>query len=224
MVLKQLQERYILMVGYKWLDEDEVHVLSLPDYKGYKPGKDCDKALCQDLWDLFDEADIVVAHNGNSFDIKMANAQFIKHGFDPYSYFRSIDTKLEAKKIGRFNSNSLDNLGQSFGVGRKVKHQGFDMWEGCIAGLEKDWKDMAKYCKGDVLLLEKVYLVLRKWMDRHPNVGLLSGLSHACTKCGSTRLTKRGVRWTNVSLAQRFRCKDCRGYSHTKFVSVSETR
>ena len=45
----------------------------------------------------FGEAHIVVAHNGQAFDIKKINSRLAVHGFDPPSQYKIIDT-LEKNK------------------------------------------------------------------------------------------------------------------------------
>ncbi|MFN6965224.1 MAG: ribonuclease H-like domain-containing protein [Pyrinomonadaceae bacterium] len=223
--LKHVMERYILSVAYKWLGEDEVRVMSIRDYKGYKPLRDCDRGLVKDLWKLFDEADIIVGHNLDSFDIKMANSRFLKYGFDPPSFYRTIDTKVQAKRYFRQNSNKLDDLGNFLGVGRKMKHQGFDMWVDCMSGVPEAWDEMLAYNKQDVLLLERVYLKMRAWMTQHPNLNVLMNRDLGCSKCGSLNVVFRGdVVWTNMSRAKRYYCKDCRGYSQSQYKKVSSMR
>jgi DNA polymerase elongation subunit (family B) len=81
-VLAHVREWYALAWCAKWLDGKPIS-RSLPDYAKYKPGSIDDKALCRELWELLDRADIVIAHNGDSFDIKKMNARFLIHGFGP---------------------------------------------------------------------------------------------------------------------------------------------
>lgn len=159
-----------------------------------------------------DEADIIVAHNGDSFDIKKINCRFIVNKLYPPSPYRTIDTKKEAKKVAAFDSNSLNNLGLDMDEGEKIKHRGFEMWEGCMAGKQSDWNDMKRYNKKDVDLLERIYLRLRPWMKNHPDIRLnsqhhrrLSG----CRSCGKSHVIKRGLHATKSGTFQRLQCQDC---------------
>ena len=107
-------------------------------------------------------------------------------------------------------SNKLDMLGQLLGLGRKVPHEGFELWRKCMKGDLKAWAKMVKYCKGDVRLLEKVYLRLLPYMGQHPNYGTYTDTDKPeCPKCGSTKLQRRGFAYTSVSKFQRFRCNKC---------------
>lgn len=221
-VLSHVKEWYVLAWCAKWLDGKPVS-RSLPDYKGYKPGSTDDKALCRELWHILDEADVVIAHNGNSFDIKKMNARFLVHGFGPPSFFAKIDTKLVAKRYFRHNSNKLDDLGKLLGVGRKVVHTGFQLWLDCMAGDSRAWNLMVKYNRQDVLLLERVYLKLRPWMESHPNMNVLLNRDAGCTKCGSKNIQHRGWRFTPTGRQKRWQCNDCKGYStgiHVKTTNI----
>lgn len=211
-VIAHVQESYLLSVAYKWLGDADVQVMSLPDYRGYKPNTPCDKGLAKDLWKLFDEADVIVAHNGDAFDIKKANTRFIYHGFDPPSDYRTVDTLKLAKRFFRFNSNKLDDLGNYLGIGRKVPHTGFSLWLGCLNGDRGSWDLMCKYNMGDVELLENVYFKLRTWYGaKHPNLATMAG-KVGCPVCKSEQSQKRGFSYTNLMKVQRLQCKSCNTY------------
>jgi uncharacterized protein YprB with RNaseH-like and TPR domain len=204
---------YMLTFAYKWLGDKKTYVKSLPDYPLYKKDKHNDRDLVKDLWKLFDEADIVIAHNGASFDVKKTNARFMKHRLPPPSPYKILDTKLEAKKYLKMDSNKLDDLGDYFNVGRKINTGGFELWLGCEAGDKKSWKKMCDYNIQDVILLEKVYLKLLPYITKHPNVSVIKGNHLGCPNCGSYHTQKRGVNNSKgskgVIIKQRYQCQDC---------------
>jgi RNase_H superfamily len=206
-VIRFMQQTCICTFVAKWLGEKRVIAKSLPHYAGYLPGSYDDKALVHDLWKLFDEADVLVAHNGIDFDVKVANARFLKHGFGPPSPFKTICTKREMKKVARVNSNRLDDLGEYFNFGRKIKTD-FDLWQGCIEGQMKSWRTMLRYNVKDVILLEKLYLRLRPWMKTHPN----AGIDAACPKCGSKKIQWRGLGMSSTTHYRKFQCQSCNGW------------
>ena len=201
-----LEEPYMISFAWKWLGEDKVHVRSLPDYPTfYKKNKKNDLALVQELWKLFDEADVIIAHNGNSFDQKWTYARFIVNGCVPPSPAKYIDTKLVAKAKFRFNSNSLNNLGKYFGCGQKLDTGGIQLWVDCIENdLRSAWKTMTDYNKQDVVLLEQVYLKMLPFITNHPDMNVVNESRGSCTNCGSTHLQKRGKK-----MYQRLQCMDC---------------
>lgn len=173
-----------------------------------------EEVLVRRLHQLFDEADIVIAHNGDQFDQKMMNAKYIQFGLQPPSPYRSIDTKKVAKRYFRFNSNKLDDLGALLGLGRKVQTGGFSLWLGCMNNDTKAWKTMLRYNRQDVLLLEKVYLKLRPWIENHPALNVIDDIQNGCPKCGSTKMHRRGTRKVNkTTTVQRYQCQKCGGWS-----------
>ena len=113
------------------------------------------------------------------------------------------------RKYFKFDSNRLDDLGQYLGVGRKLKHIGFALWLLCMQGDAKSWRQMKRYNKQDISLLERVYYLLRAWATNHPNVN--QGGS-ACPTCGSTDVQKRGWSYTLLRQKRRFQCNNCHGW------------
>lgn len=196
----------------------------LPDYKGYKPGGD-DKALVADVWKLLDEADMVVAHNGISFDIKKLNARFIAHGMKPPSPYAVVDTKREVKNVAGFSSNKLDWLCQQLDLGRKLeKPGGWELWLRCMAGEKAAWKIMLEYNRHDVVLLEKLYNLLAPWI-KQPNANLYddSGVHCSNPACGSKRLQRRGTARNRTRAYARFQCLDCGAWSRATHSEEKRT-
>jgi uncharacterized protein YprB with RNaseH-like and TPR domain len=205
-----MHDWFMLSFSWKVLGEKTTHVKGLIDYPGYKSKKDNDKKLMQDIWKVLDEADIVIGHNLDRFDIRKINARFLIHGLPPPSPYRTVDTLKISRKAFKFNSNSLDDLGHSLGLGRKLKHIGFALWLGCMNGDKKSWDVMLRYNALDVDLLEKVYFTMRPWATSHANVN--RGDRDACPKCGSKDILKRGFNYTLYTTTQRFQCKSCHGW------------
>lgn len=203
---------YGQVIGYsaKWY-KGKQETKTLIDYKGYKPGKIDDKLIVKDIHKLIDEADVVITQNGVSFDMKYLNTRFMKHNLGPPSPYKNIDTKIEAKKYLRLPSNKLDDMGEYFEIGRKLEHEGFNLWLKCIKGDKKAWKLMADYNAQDVLLTEKMYDKLRPFMKTHPDVSNHSKVI-ACPKCNSTERHARGYSYTNSAKYQRYVCLSCNGW------------
>src|SRR5690606_37792378 len=136
-----------LCFAYKWLGEKKIHAHALPDYKDYKKDTCSDHNLAKELHNLFSEADVVVAHNGDNFDQKMANAMFARHKLGPPSPYKTIDTLKVSRKNFKFPSHHLDSIGEQLHIGRKLKHNGFPLWLACEAGDPVAYKTMVKYNK-----------------------------------------------------------------------------
>jgi DNA polymerase elongation subunit (family B) len=207
-------EQYFLSFAYKRLGERKVHSFALPDFKGYKPGSEDDEQLVRALWKIFDEADILIAHNGDAFDVKKANARFAYYNLKPPSPYKTVDTLKVARRYFKFTSNKLDELANYLGYGRKLAHTGFHLWKGCMTGDPKSWKHMVAYNKQDVVLLEKIYKHFLPWMTNHPS--FIDKLTD-CPNCNSTHLQRRGEGFNKLGKYQRVQCMDCGAWSQTKY-------
>jgi hypothetical protein len=220
-VLAYEREWYLLCVSYQWSDEAEVNVVSLLDFPDlYAADPEDDTGVANALWQLMDEADITIAHNGNQFDNKKAAARFIIHGWVPPSPFRSIDTLTVARQKFKFNSNTLGDLGWTLGLGEKAETGGFGLWAGVMRGDMDSWAKMIAYAKQDTVLLAKVYERLKPWMTNHPNLGMYSNEEHVCPTCGSSTLMKRGTKVTNTTTYQQWQCNTCHAYSRSRTKAV----
>lgn len=204
------EDWYMMCFAYKWLGDKNTKAHALPEYTTYKKNKSDDKQLVSALWRLFNEADIIIGHNGDKFDIKKANARFLAHGLTPPSAYRTIDTVKVARKYFAMNSNKLNEIGKYLKIGQKIDTGGFQLWIDCMAGDLKAWDRMVKYNKQDVALLEKVYLTLRPWIKGHPNLNVVED---GCPSCGADTLQKRGFGYTQTGTYQRFQCTTCAAWS-----------
>lgn len=200
----------MLCFSIKWLGKNKVETYSLPDYDTFKKNKEDDTELVMKLWELMSKADIIVAHNGDSFDIRKSNERMILAGLKPPEPYKTVDTLKLARKHFKFPSNKLDDLAKDLALGRKLPHTGFHLWKGCMAGDRRSWNLMKRYNKQDVILLEKVYLKLRPW-GAHPNLNVYNQ-TNKCPRCQSNKIEKRGFAYTNVKKHQRYYCRECMGW------------
>lgn len=210
-IIKFKEHWFILSYSAKWFNGKQT-TRGLIDYPRYRNHKHSDKAIVKDMWDLFDKADILIAHNGDQFDIKKVSAKFSYHGLPPPSPYVTVDTKKIAKRYFGFLSNSLDDLGDYLRLGRKVHHEGFELWEKCMAGDSSAWRRMKKYNAQDVLLLERIYQRFLPFMKNHPNMGAWTK-NRVCPKCGSVNVHSRGYEIVPSGRYQRLQCHSCGAWS-----------
>lgn len=219
--LKQLQHHgYMMSYAAKWLDEDAII------YEETRT--EDDSHLVRSLAQLLDSADMVIAHNGERFDIPTVRNRCVVHGIRPWSPIKVIDTLRVAKKEFRFESNSLAFLANYLGVEEKDSHKnfpGFELWAECIAGNPEAWEEMQKYNIQDVLTLEAVYRKLLPWMRQHPNVAVFEEREDVlCPKCGSDHVQFRGYAYTNVGKYRKFQCQSCGGWGRTRFTEYPKDK
>lgn len=209
-VIKLLQDFQVLTIAWKWLGEKKIHCLGQDDFKDYKPGKINDRSLLQAFHPIISEADVVVAHNGDQFDVKKLNARMIVQGLKPYSPVKQYDTKKAAKRIGGFTSNRLGRLASDMDVARKGDPGGFGTWEGCLAGDPKAWAKMKKYNKLDLPPLEDIYKVLAPWDKQSPALNVIADRPESCPNCLSDKIQSRGLSTpTKVGRKRRYQCTNC---------------
>lgn len=214
------QEWYILSVAWKWLGEKSVKCKTIFDY-----GERSDEKLVKEtLHPLLDQADIVVGHNAQAFDNRKALARCLYWQLSPPSPFQTIDTYLISRHHFAFNSHSLNTLCRQLSLGTKLDNGGFETWLGCLRGDAKAFERLKRYNKQDIVLLEKLYLRLRPFMPRHPNVAAYDGRPMACPKCGGGPLQARGRYLTARTVGTRYQCQACGGYcsSRTRNKTLNE--
>jgi len=216
-----MSDWFMLTWSAKWHHEPEMYGDRL--YSQEALDQD-DKRIMYSLWKLLDEADVVIGHNGDKFDIPKINTRFVLNGMSPPSPYRSVDTLKIAKRKFKFSSNRLDYLGQLLGVGRKIDTGGFQLWTRCMQGEDAALQEMLDYNQQDVLLLEDVYDKLMPFASIHPShTAAQEDLDDpTCPKCGSDDLHKRGYAYTNMSKFQRFRCNDCSSWSRSRINERSK--
>jgi len=196
--------RELLSVSYKWLGEKKVTCIT-------RQGEKTDQKLSKKIAKLLEQADITIAHNGDSFDRKVVKARLIYWNLPPIKVNSSVDTKEAATRYFSFTGNSLGDLCHFFGFGEKLATPGISLWLGCMANDGASWKKMVEYNKHDVSLLEKVYKRMRPWIENHPNITKLmhEEPNGKCPDCSSKKITRNGHRVTAASLLQRWSCHGC---------------
>jgi uncharacterized protein YprB with RNaseH-like and TPR domain len=145
----------MLCFGARWLGSKKVIFKSV-----HHDGKE---AMLEELHELMEEADVLVGWNSASFDHKHINREFLENGMLPPSPVKDLDLMSVTKANFMFPSNKLDYVAQKLEVGAKVKHSGFRLWLGCMAGDKDSWKEMKKYQIQDVNLLIDLYDILLPW-------------------------------------------------------------
>lgn len=197
----------IICASYKWIGDDEVQFVS-----EFHDGRE---EMILKLWELVDEAQVLLGYNNSGFDNKWLNSEFISYGMQPPSPYQTIDLYQTIKQNTQFPSKKLAYVAPSLIEDTKVSHTGFDLWIGCLNGDPESWEIMREYAIKDTELLEPLYLKLRPWIKNHPNTGLYSGDDFCCPACGSADIQYRGYTFSGASKFRRIRCKDCGKWSRT---------
>ena len=182
-----------------------------------------DDEIVGQLVQLLDEADLVIGHNVEAFDCHTINGRALVAGISPPSPYKIVDTYKSARREFKFEKNSLEYLCEVLNCKhKKLSHKkfpGFELWVECLAGNEEAWEEMRDYNIMDTFSVRDVYKKMRPWIRNHPNVAVhLEIDGHACPKCGSTHVQRRGYAYTNSGKYQRFRCNSCGGWARSRYT------
>ena len=201
-----IQERAIICICYKWEGEDEVHSLQWD--------RGDDRELVKEFSEVAAEADEMVAHNGNKFDLKWFNTRNLIHNLPPIPQYKTVDTLTIARKHFYLNSNRLDYLGKILLREGKI-NTNFDLWKRiCLDNEPSAMREMVQYCKKDVELLERIWRKLAPYDTPKTHAGVFAGLDRwTCPHCASENVKVSKTRPTPKGIVQKqMQCKDCHRY------------
>ena len=215
-----LEHSYMLSFSAKWLGEEEIFY--------YDAEYHTEKFLLGKMNELLEMADAVVAHNGRRFDVPKIRGRSLVHDLDIPSPYKVIDTCAIARREFGFESNSLEYLATVLGCTPKKKHKkfpGFELWLECLRKNPAAWAEMREYNIQDIITLEEIYLKMRPYDTRHPNVAVYEESEELmCVKCGSEDLHPRGWAHTNVGKYRRYRCSGCGGWNRGRFTEYPKDK
>ena len=197
------KEKKIICISYKWQYEDKVHTLD------WRMGE---KKMIKEFVKILGESQEAIGHNANHFDIKVLRTRAIYHGVLMFPNYRTLDTLTKSRAYFNFASNKLDYIGKFLNVGRKLDHEGFELWEKVVAGDEKALSHMIKYCEQDVILLEDTFFVLNPFISHNNNFAVLTGGEKwECPECTSKNVKMFRTFSTPMGVIRReMKCNDCK--------------
>lgn len=202
-----IKERSIICICYKWEDEKQVHSLSWDKNQS-------DKKLLQEFIKVANQADELVGHNGDKFDLPWVRTRCLYHRIELFPKYVTIDTLKLSRRQFRFNSNRLDYIASFLGIGKKIKTD-FNLWKDIVLNkCEKSMAKMIDYCKQDVKLLEQVHKELRLHDTPKTHYGVvLSNDKRLCPECASNNVIISKTRITAGGTKQiQYKCNDCGKY------------
>lgn len=200
---EQIKEvSYILCWSAQWYGESAIAYREV--LTRHRPRK----AMLLGMHALLDQADIIIHFNGCKFDIPVLNKEFVKHKITPPSPYKQIDLYRVVKAMFRFESNKMTAIAKQLGIEEKLKHDGFQLWVGCMEGDKKCWQTMKAYNQHDVKMLDELYTLLIPWIPNHPKMNL--DHPEACPRCGTKgTLQGRGTYVTSTLTYRRYYCRAC---------------
>jgi hypothetical protein len=211
-----IKEKSIITFAYKWAGEKTTKVVTALDFQGTKKDPYNDKGLVEFITGVLNEADYVVGHYSDKFDMRFIRARALINNCIAPAPVATIDTYKLAKKYFHLNANRLDYIGKLLGLGGKSK-SGWDLWEKSAQGDLEAIKKMAAYNKRDVELLEAVFLKMLPHVESNLNQRLFTDkTTSVCHNCGSDKIQKRGTIVNKLTKRQRYFCTSCGSWHSEK--------
>lgn len=197
--------------------------LDLKKYDLLSYDDDADRELLVKFSKVYNNADLIVAHNGKSFDIAVLTARIIRYQLPPLRTI-AIDDTYKMTKMFRFNSHKLDYLSSVLLNDRKIKTT-FQLWVDICRGKKQALKDMVAYCDKDVALLPPLYKLLLPYVDSVLNRAHFTEdkSQRTCVACGGHNLEARGYKYTKVGSYRQYKCYDCGSWKTRERKSLATT-
>lgn len=219
---QMVEDISMMSFAVKWLGQRDAFYA---DMKGAGSYMRQDRKLLKPLHRLLSDIDMVVAHNGQRFDLPQICARMAERHFSPLPPIRVIDTLLLNKGVFGFSSQSLKHISPKFTTDSKSDHAlfpGFKLWRSCLEDNPAAWDECKAYNLTDVTSLEEVYMRLRGWYKGAPNMGPYIKADEGelvCRVCGSKdmRDTKK-KRHTQIGTYHRYQCNDCGAWSRGRYL------
>jgi len=198
---------YILCIGYKWAHEAKPHIIRIDETKEGRKHVTDDIGVLKEFSKVYEEADIVVHHFGQYYDIPFIQTRRLMKGLKPMPVTAQVDTWRIAKKRLKFHSNRLDAILSALKCPYAKTQLKGDMWIEAMAGNRKALDYVVDHCRQDVLALEWVYNHIKAVWDQHPRT-VLSKDDSKCPLCGGKGNSK-GLRASAKHQYRRVVCVDC---------------
>lgn len=210
----------ILCIGYKWLGEKKVTILTITDYASFEKDPTNDKQLVKDFLKVYNSADMTVAYNGVLFDRPYILAKVLEYGLEVPPSIPMQDPYFAVKSNLRISRKSLAVVEELLGLEEQKTRVLRKVWKRAATGHIPSIRYVIQHCKKDVLVLEEAYLRLRPLMRTHFRLG--EDLGH-CRFCNSDNLQSRGKSISKVKGAQRrVQCLDCAAWDTRTLKEVEK--
>ena len=202
-------ESHIICFAAKWHKNKKIEFSST--------WEDGHVEMMEHLWDLMDDADVVVGFNSKKFDVKKINMEFLKLGWEQPSPYDQIDLYQQIGKTFGPSSKKMKHVLKELGLDEKEENSGMKLWMGVMNENKKDQAKMKSYNRQDVICTEELYDRMLGWITPHPNWGLYvedadDPENPVCPSCGERNMKKHKVRRTRTRVYQQWQCQSCGAY------------
>lgn len=216
-----VQDWHLLTWSAKWIFSGEIISMGLTSEEAKRHD---DRRIVSEMWKILNQADIVIGHNSDSFDIRRLNTRFLIHGLPPVKPYKSIDTYKVAKQYFSFSSSKLDYVNECLDLPQK-DHTDLKLWIDCFYGNADALKEMETYNRNDVEILEDLYLKVRPFIRNHPNLNLWTGENvSVCPNCASEKLNWDELYYTDTGYYKGYVCLNCGAHGRSRQIETPKEK
>lgn len=133
---------------------------------GWKKGfRGNDKETVQQIAGVLADHDLLVAHNGNRFDVPFVRTRLLRWGLPRLPELKLVDPMLIAFRKLRLRSNGLGNISDHLGISDRKTPLYLSLWmDAILNGSRKSMDKIVEHCVADVNVLEGVLNVVKPYI------------------------------------------------------------
>ena len=206
-----------ICAAWKWYDQEDVEFAAEWEVGGYD-------GFMRAVWDVFDQADLIIGHNADRFDARHLMGGWAEMGLPAPSPHKVIDTLKIARGTFAYESNTLDALNKRLGIDAKTDKYDSRVAKAAVAG-DKEAQDRIRfYNMGDITASEALFDRLRPYAKGIPHLGMWTDDEMACPSCGSTMTATGKTVHANVQQYEHLHCPNCGAHARGTTTLKNPTR
>lgn len=196
----------LISMAWKWHKEPEISVAHVGMLDTFASNPWDDRQLVEMVLEPLNQADVIVTHYGNKFDVPYLRTKCMEHGLQqPDHNIEFIDTCRIARGKLKLSRNRLGHIAKFLGVKEKgsISHE---QWFQVMRSSHEAINKIAEYNIQDVIVLEQIYNKLMPFTAKKSDA---IKDANCCPKCNSTEIKAEGWRHNGQQRYQRLHCKAC---------------
>lgn len=152
---------------------DETRIRRADEYDNWNTGRrSSDKHLVEAILRDIEQADVLVGHNANQFDLPFLRTRALIHGLNPVHPKKILDPVILARNIFRFHRNSLEALSNVLGTPDMKTKLMPRVWVAAMFDGDREALDeIVEHCVADVRVLCEVAKKIAPYVRQLDNIG-----------------------------------------------------
>ena len=206
-----------ICAAWKWYDESDVEFAAEWEVGGYD-------GFMRAVWDVFDQADLIIGHNADRFDARHLMGGWAEMGLPAPSPYKVIDTLKIARGTFAYESNTLDALNKRLGIDAKTDKYDARIARAAVNGDKEAQETLSAYNRGDIIASEALFDRLRPFARGIPHLGMWTDDALACPSCGHTMTATGKTVHANVQRYEHLACPNCGSHARGTATLKNPTR